>query len=483
MTGPPPVAVVADTCRAPWVSLRLSPNGDVQACCVNDAYPLGSIAEASLTSIWRGERAEALRAAMAAADFSLGCQGCGDPRAAGLRSQTLAPDYDHFALEPTTGWPRHIEFALSNTCNLQCVQCDGELSSAIRAQREHRPPLRSPYGDEFFAEVAEIAPHLEAATFIGGEPFLAREARRVWDLLLALEHPPAVWVTTNGTVWDERVERYLHGLRMGVSLSIDGVRPETIAAIRVGADADELLANRDRFLAATRSYGSGFKLNFCVMPQNWQEYLPFLLEADRLDVPVFAARVQRPPEHSLYHLPAAELRNVVEGLRAEERGASRLGRNRPVWDGTLAELTAHLDELEGAPPEAVDRSVQLSDPVRRGVSTDDRIAVLHAEMVEAGGVPPARLTIVDRRVTAVDAPPWAAFLGLPGLVGVREGGLLDALGAHLGTVVEPSPVEGEEVLFGSTFSVPCDGATVVLHSVVVHADGGRTEVLVGVQPH
>ena len=56
------------------------------------------------------------------------------------------------------GWPKHIEFALSNTCNLQCVQCSGELSSAIRAQREHRPPLRSPYGDAFFDEIQEFLP-------------------------------------------------------------------------------------------------------------------------------------------------------------------------------------------------------------------------------------------------------------------------------------------------------------------------------------
>ena len=484
MTGPPPAAAVADSCRAPWVSVRLSPNGEVQACCVNDAYPLGSIGVESLAAIWRGERAEALRAAMVAADFSLGCQGCGDPTALGLRAQTLATDYDHFALAGAGDWPRHIEFALSNTCNLQCVQCDGELSSAIRARRERRPPLRSPYGEAFFAEVTAFLPHLDAATFIGGEPFLTREARRIWDLLLELDRPPEVWVTTNGTIWDERVEHYLHALRMGVSVSIDGVNPETIAAIRTGADPEELLRNRDRFLEATRRYGRGFKLNFCLMPQNWQEYLPFLLEADRLDVPVFAARVQRPTQHSLYHLPVATLRDVVDGLRAEDRTtAARLGRNRPVWEGTLAELTAHLARAERLPGAPDGDSVPVGAPTRRPEGAEAQIARLRAEMARVGGLPPVQMTILDRRVVDVDSPPWAAFLGLDGFVGIGEEAILSVLSARVGASVEPDMVPGEEEIFGCTFYVPGDGASVALHAVAVHSGADRTHVLVGRHRH
>ena len=52
------------TCRAPHVALRFSPQGQVHACCVNDLYPLGHVEEASLAEIWRGERADRLRAAL-----------------------------------------------------------------------------------------------------------------------------------------------------------------------------------------------------------------------------------------------------------------------------------------------------------------------------------------------------------------------------------------------------------------------------------
>lgn len=348
------------TCRAPFTSMRLHPDGQVLTCCVNDAVPLGSVADGSLREVWDGQVTASLRGAMERADFSLGCQPCGDLRGLGLRNVSLAQDYDW--LQPTEDlrWPRHIEFALSNTCNLQCVQCTGELSSAIRAQREHRPPLPAMYDEPFFEELRDFLPHLQSSSFIGGEPFLAREARRVWDLMIELDaRPGSVWVTTNGTVWNDRVERYLRELQMGVSMSIDGVEPATIASIRVGADPEALIANRDRFLGTIRSYGGEMKLNYCVMPQNWREFVPFLLQADALDVDVYAARVHEPATHSLFALPHEQLAEVVAVMESQSGAADRLGRNRGVWEDMVRQLGARLAET--ATPE----QVQVSPPVRR----------------------------------------------------------------------------------------------------------------------
>jgi MoaA/NifB/PqqE/SkfB family radical SAM enzyme len=468
---------VEETCRAPFVSVRLSPDGTVQACCVNEAYPLGSIADASLSSIWWGERSDRLRQAMVDADFSLGCQGCGGPRTLGLRHRSLAANYDHFDVPPTLGWPKHIEFALSNTCNLQCVQCNGDLSSAIRAQREHRPPLRSAYGDDFFEEIQQFLPHLEAAVFIGGEPFLMREVRRVWDLLLELDDPPEVWVTTNGTIWDDRVEHYLHGLKMGVSLSIDGVEPATIEGIRVGAEARSLLENRDRLLAATRSYGSGFKLNYCVMPQNWREYLPFLLEADRLDVDVFPARVERPAEHSLFHLPAPDLRAILDAMSDQgDEAADDLGRNRHVWDGTMVELTSHLADLVTPEP----GTVAVAAPRRRSPELEAELARWTGALTEAGGAPPVALELRSGRVVTAECPDWAAFLGVDDWVGMAGEEILPSLQQRFATDQVPVPVPDEEVVHGSTLVLAHEGRTTRIHAVaVVSEDVGKVHVLLG----
>lgn len=191
-----------------------------------------------------------------------------------------------------------------------------------------------------------------------------REVRRVWDLMIELDTRPQIWVTTNGTVWSDRVEHYLRELQMGISMSIDGVDPDTIAAIRVGADPEQLLANRDRFLATIRSYGGEMKLNICVMPQNWREFLPYLLAADALDVDVYAARVHEPAEHSLFRLPPDDLADVLAEMQDQGRlDADRLGRNRPIWDDFVRQLAARLDEVAGTDDPS--RAVPVGPPRRR----------------------------------------------------------------------------------------------------------------------
>lgn len=433
-TGSTPLSAAAvphvageGTCRAPFAAMRLHPDGQVLTCCVNDEVPLGSITRSTLREIWDGATTASLRRAMEVGDFSLGCQPCGDLRDLGLRSVSLAQDYDWLDPVPDLRWPRHIEFALSNTCNLQCVQCSGELSSAIRAQREHRPPLPASYTDAFFEELRDFVPHLRSSSFIGGEPFLAREARRVWDLMIELDARPMVWVTTNGTVWNDRVERYLRELRMGVSLSIDGVEPATIASIRVGADPDELLANRDRFLATTRSYGGSVKLNYCVMSQNWREFLPFLQEADRLDVDVYAARVHEPAEFSLFRLPTPELRDVLDELRAQD-GAATLGRNRHVWDDMLQQLTARLAEAEQALS-----AVRVALPSRRSVPDDAALRPAVDELRRWAGRDPVVVSSSGGTVRAVEVPDWAGWLRPEGWVGSELAVIGDLVAAGLGS--------------------------------------------------
>ena len=125
-------------------------------------------------------------------------------------------------------------------CNLQCVMCNGELSSSIRSLREHRPPIEFTYGDQFFRELTEFLPHLKEAAFLGGEPFLSRDASRVWDLMIELDCHPSVHVTTNATVMNKRVESYIERLQMNAR-SPTRLGP-TFEAIRVGADFDEVPA-------------------------------------------------------------------------------------------------------------------------------------------------------------------------------------------------------------------------------------------------
>ncbi|MCB1018085.1 MAG: SPASM domain-containing protein [Acidimicrobiales bacterium] len=326
-------------CYAPVTSLYLDPAGDVRACCQNVEHVLGNVAHERLPDIWRGEPAQRLRAAMVDYDLSQGCRFCQWQIEDGNPGGALAHDFDGLAV-PTAdpAWPQRLELAVSNTCNLECIMCDGDLSSAIRARRERRPPLPVVYDDRFFADLAEFLPHLVEVRFLGGEPFLARESFRVWDLMIDAGLRTPCRVTTNGTQWNERVERVLDHFPVSVALSLDGVTRETVEAIRVNASYDRLMDHLARFHRYTRERGTDLGLTFCLMRRNWHEFGDYLLLADRWDARVGVNTVIREP-FSLYSLPLDDLERVVRAL--EERDdelRSRLTLNAGVWADELARL-------------------------------------------------------------------------------------------------------------------------------------------------
>ncbi len=83
--------------------------------------------------------------------------------------------------------------------------------------------LPKPYSDHFFAELRKYLPHLKFAKFLGGEPFLAQESYRIWDMMVEDKLQIPCHVTTNGTQWNERVERVLEHVPCSFSISMDGV--------------------------------------------------------------------------------------------------------------------------------------------------------------------------------------------------------------------------------------------------------------------
>ncbi len=311
-----PGPVVRSACYAPFSNLFLGTLGDVYTCCDSIGYPLGNIARERLPEIWSGGRLAALRVALRADDFSLGCGYCERRITGGLRPQ--ARFYDEVppdSAEPP--YPKRIEFNISNTCNLQCTMCDGDLSSSIRIHREHRAPLPAVYGEEFFADIETFIPHLTEVSFTGGEPFLASENHRIWDLLASLTPGIKNTITTNGTQWNRRVEAVLDSLRTYVNVSVDGYSKDVYEAVRVGADRDQVFENIDRFKAYTDRVGTEVRLFHCLMSQNYDEFGDLLLYAERRGMPVTVHVVEQPSECNLERLSDTEWRAVTRSLRAQ----------------------------------------------------------------------------------------------------------------------------------------------------------------------
>jgi MoaA/NifB/PqqE/SkfB family radical SAM enzyme len=331
--------------------MDFDPAGNVQACCVNAMYPLGNVRNASIREIWEGERARKLRRAIEREDLGYGCGVCrhrlefdaGDP---------ASWYYNNFpAAQPDPEWPWLMVFALHNTCNAACIMCGGDLSSKIRSQREHRPPLERAYGDRFFEELEEFLPHLGIAEFRGGEPFLMPEHFRIWDSLIRLDHRIPCNVTTNGTILNDKVERVMEELPFSFVVSIDGSTPETLEAVRVGVAWDALMANIPKFLRYTRARGTHFHLSTCALQQNWQELPDIFRIAASLGVPL-AVQPVLDQRFGLHRLPTRELIEVARALEGQTASlaTSLDAENLAVWTGFVAWLDQELRQRSDGEP-------------------------------------------------------------------------------------------------------------------------------------
>jgi radical SAM protein with 4Fe4S-binding SPASM domain len=352
-----PETAIKSLCNAPFAQLTFSPDGSASACCFSRSHSLGNVRQHRLDEIWRGERIQHFRAKLENYTFPSGCEFCEWSLKAGNFRAHPTLNFDHLPIHDGARWPTRIEFAMSNTCNLACVMCTGEYSSVIRA-KEGLPPMPAVYDEQFFQDLAIYLPHVQELSFLGGEPFLQPESFRVWDMLIERELSPLCHVTTNGSLYDDRVQRVLQNLPVNLSISIDGITKTTYESIRVNSTYENVMKNLHRFNLYARGDTDRhpaqrmpyLQLNYCVMQQNWQEVPDFFRFAESVGARVAMILVTHPPNCSLFTLSREHLREVVTTLEDQTPALSReLNRNRTSWLAMLNEIRNHSEE----PPTAV----------------------------------------------------------------------------------------------------------------------------------
>lgn len=346
----------------------------------------------SLHEIWAGAAKAELRTALDAGDFSLGCVECGRLAAIGQREQSTAAQFDRYGGAAPGDLPRILDFALSNRCNLECVMCSGYFSSRIRRNREQRPPLPAAYDDRFFDELRDFIPHVERAHFKGGEPFLIPENARVWDLMREVGRGSEVSVTTNATVWNEKVDDYVRSLRMELIVSVDAIDPALLEAIRIGVDARQLWRNVDRFQEAATAADVPLTLSMCLMQENWRELGPFLDEATRRGLNPNVVWVWVPSTMDLLRLPPAELAVVHRELLDQRLARDETPATSSIWDEVLHRVGSVMEA----------QSAVTVRPTRRPSpgAADAEVTSPTALVVRYEG----------DLATEADVPPWAEFL-------------------------------------------------------------------------
>lgn len=301
-------------CHAPSNSMYIGIGGMITACCVNRTYLLGRYPMQSLEQAWFGQARKDLETSIAAGDLGKGCQVCYHAIRSGNYAGLSARVYD--GLSSTTNYPRKIDFELSNKCNLECIMCRGERSSAIRRNRERLPPIEMPYDAAFLQQLDPFIPHLEDAHFLGGEPFMIPLYQDIWERMVALNPRVEISVQTNATLLTDRVKRILESMRFAIAVSIDAIDPKLFARIRINGNLEDVVANIDYLHAYCTRKGTSMSLSYTPMTRNWHELPDVVRWCNARGLMLFFNTLTYPRSLALKELPSHALAEIVRFLEA-----------------------------------------------------------------------------------------------------------------------------------------------------------------------
>ncbi len=309
-------------CYAPSVNLNFEQNGNATACCYNRRFILGRYPKDSLQDIWNGDRVQELRELLRNNDLSKGCQLCEEQLLAGNFSGLRARSFDRVVDHPQAKtsnalMPRIMEFEISNTCNLECVMCNGYFSSSIRRNREKLEPFKNVYDDAFVDQLRPFLPYLVQAKFLGGEPFLNPIYYKIWDAIAEVNPAIDVVVTTNASIMNAKVKDFLNRLRPTISISCDSLDKKTYELIRKNGSFDRFRENLDIFLGAAALSGKTLAFGICPMTNNWKT-IPDVYKFSNENKVCFGVNtVIWPPDLSIKSFSAKKMDEVIRFWESE----------------------------------------------------------------------------------------------------------------------------------------------------------------------
>ncbi len=304
-------------CYLPFNSLTFSMSGNVFVCNYNKNILLGRYPEQTVEEIWNGAPARKLREHMRHNDLEYGCNHCKFYFDKSKFTNLRPLAFDKYHAHTTADFPRVMEFELSNECNLECQMCNGNVSSSIRKNQDKLPPLPNPYDDKFVEQLEPYFAHLREAKFYGGEPFLIPVYYKIWERLMALNPACNIFLITNGTHWNSKIQQLIETLNLDIAISIDSLQKERLEKIRKNAVFEKLMDNITRFNEAMQRKGKTLSLSFTVQQENWQELPAFIGHCNSIRASVYVSYLDSPKQFAISEMSKAELQQIHAELSNE----------------------------------------------------------------------------------------------------------------------------------------------------------------------
>lgn len=300
------------SCLAPFNNMYFTTEGRVAPCWLLVGYLDTWSPQKSIKDIWFGEEFNKYRDNLKNGIFENECRVCKQK----IEADTwpLAMAYDGFTVKD---YPSLLELELSNQCNLECIMCEGRLSSGIRKNRENLPPLPMIYDDSFVEQLKEFIPHLEELRFNGGEPFAQKIVYDICMLVADLNPSLKINIATNGTVYNKQVKKIMDRCNLSLNISIDSLEKENYDSIRINGDFNLLMENFILFRDYCHSNHRGLSVMVNPMRNNWWEMPNFVEFATENKVHLWYNTIHHPEHLGIWSLPSGDLNIIIQTLELE----------------------------------------------------------------------------------------------------------------------------------------------------------------------
>ena len=372
-------------CSSPWFHIRLTYDGSYDVCrwSKNGATDF-NIRTTSLMDFYNSGPMRDLRQQLLAGNKPKECEPCyyqdqfgklsGRVRqlnksAIGLaefpltfRSSPHLPvfEYSNSHAGASSHFPTDLQIDLGNTCNSACIMCDPTASSRLVADYKKLNKLDSrlfaepkPYQswtedsatvNRFVAELKSF-PYIRYIHFLGGET-LYNQA--FYDICENLSSDMIVGTTTNGTIYDQRIEQLIPRFQeFHLGISIESVT-DLNDYVRYPGPTKTILENIKKFVAL-RDRNPGLKLELRITPN--------LFTISELDQ-VFEFMV----EHDII----AESCNILHQPRCLRMELMP----DDIRQETVAKLQAVVDRLGSYTPQVNTRRSDLSHEIIAQLATE-----------------------------------------------------------------------------------------------------------------
>jgi radical SAM protein with 4Fe4S-binding SPASM domain len=299
-------------CIAPYNNMYFTTEGNVAPCWLLVGHLDKWSPERSIKDIWFGEKFTEYRNNLKNGVFNSECRVCKQK----IEADTwpLAMAYDGFSVKE---YPTMLELELSNQCNLECIMCEGRLSSGIRKNREKLPPMQQVYDENFVGQLKEFIPHLEELRFNGGEPFAQKIVYDICMLVAEINPNLRINIATNGTVYNKQVREILSKCNISLNISIDSLDKDNYEAIRLNGNFDILMENFQIFNKYCKDNNRGLSVMVNPMNNNWWEMPEFVKFTTENKVNLWYNTIHHPEHLSIWKLPSQDLNVILQTLQPQ----------------------------------------------------------------------------------------------------------------------------------------------------------------------